>query len=330
MKDFSRPLLDWYNVHKRPLPWRQDLSPYRIWVSEIMLQQTRIEAARSYFHRFMTALPTLEDLAAAEEETVLKLWEGLGYYSRARNLHKCAKLLVSDHGGQFPQTAAELRKLPGIGDYTAGAIASIAFEQPEPAVDGNVLRVLSRLTRSGESIGDAKVKNRFREELRQIYPAGHCGDFTSALMELGEVICTPGTPDCSRCPLSELCEAHAHSEETLYPVMPEKKPRRIEHRRVLLLICGDKVALRRRPDKGLLAGLWEFPNDTEPNQPENGAPCGEDIHIFSHVEWHMQGFVIPCETELPGYEWADRTRRQELAIPTAFRRYKEILEEMDL
>ena len=330
MKDFSRLLLDWYDVHKRPLPWREELSPYRIWISEIMLQQTRIEAARGYFHRFLTALPTLEALAAAEEETVLKLWEGLGYYSRARNLHKCARLLVSEYGGQFPTTAAELRKLPGIGDYTAGAIASIAFGQAEPAVDGNVLRVLSRFTRSGESIGDAKVKNRFREELRAIYPAGRCGDFTSALMELGEVVCTPGTPECSRCPLAELCEAHAQGEETHYPVMPEKKPRRVEHRRVLLLICGDRVALRRRPDKGLLAGLWEFPNDTETDPPADGAPCGEAAHIFSHVEWHMKGYVIPCERELPGYEWADRQRRTELAIPTAFRYFKDVLEAMEL
>lgn len=330
MKDFSRRLLDWYDIHKRPLPWRESLSPYRVWVSEIMLQQTRIEAARGYFQRFMAALPTLEALAAAEEETVLKLWEGLGYYSRARNLHKCARMLVSDYGGQFPRTAAELHKLPGIGDYTAGAIASIAFEQPEPAVDGNVLRVLSRFTRSGESIGDAKVKNRFREELRAIYPAGRCGDFTSALMELGEVVCTPGTPECEKCPLASLCEAHGHGEEALYPVMPEKKPRRIEHRRVLLMVCGDKVALRRRPDKGLLAGLWEFPNDTGGQAPEEGAPCGEAVHIFSHVEWHMRGYVIPCQQELPGYEWADRVRRQELAIPTAFRYFKEVLEEMEL
>ena len=330
MKDFSRLLLAWYDEHKRPLPWREELNPYRVWVSEIMLQQTRIEAARGYFQRFMTALPTLEALAAADEETVLKLWEGLGYYSRARNLHKCARLLVEEQGGEFPRRAAELRKLPGIGDYTAGAIASIAFGEPEPAVDGNVLRVLSRLTRSGESIGEAKVKNRFREELRAIYPMGRCGDFTSALMELGEVICTPGTPECGKCPLASLCEGHACGEETLYPVMPEKKPRRIEHRRVLLMICGDKVALRRRPDKGLLAGLWEFPNDTEQEPPENGAACGAAVHIFSHVEWHMQGYVVPCETQLPGYEWADRQRRRELAIPTAFRYFKEVLEAMEL
>ena len=330
MKDFSQLLLDWYDVHKRPLPWRENADPYRIWLSEIMLQQTRIEAARGYFHRFFTALPTLEALAAAEEETVLKLWEGLGYYSRARNLHKCARLLVQEYGGAFPHTAAELRKLPGIGDYTAGAIASIAFGQAEPAVDGNVLRVLSRFTRSGESIGETQVKNRFRDELRAIYPAGRCGDFTSALMELGEVICTPGTPECDKCPLAAFCEAHAQGEETLYPVMPEKKPRRMEQRRVLLMICGGKVALRRRPDKGLLAGLWEFPNDTETSPPAEGAPCGEAVHIFSHVEWHMKGYVIPCDTELPGYEWADRNRRSELAIPTAFRFYKEVLEAMEL
>ena len=330
MEDFSPELLAWYEKNARELPWRQDITPYRVWVSEIMLQQTRIEAARGYFQRFMAALPTVEALAGAEEDTVLKLWEGLGYYSRARNLHACAKMLVEEYGGVFPRSAEELRALPDIGDYTAGAIASIAFGLPEPAVDGNVLRVLARLSRFSQCVGSEKVKSRFREELRAIYPAGRCADFTSALMELGETVCTPGVPDCGRCPLAGRCLAHAAGEESLYPVLPEKKPRRIEERRVLLLRCGDKTAVRRRPAKGLLAGLWELPNDTIPEPPEGGRPCGEAVHIFSHVEWHMKGYLLDCREEAPGYTWVTGEERRALAFPTAFRPYLDILEELGL
>ena len=330
MEDFSRPLLDWYKDNARDLPWRRNVTPYRVWVSEIMLQQTRIEAARGYFQRFMAAFPTVEALAAADEGTVMKLWEGLGYYSRARNLHACAKKVAAEYGGRFPSTAAELRRLPGIGDYTAGAVASIAFGENAPAVDGNVVRVLTRLRRCGDSAGDEKLKARFREELRAVCPAGEGGNFNSALMELGETVCTPGTPNCGVCPLAELCLAHAAGEETLYPVMPAKKPRRVENRRVLLMLCGEKTALRRRPDKGLLAGLWELPNDTQAEPPEGGEPCGETVHIFTHVEWRMRGYILRCETEAPGYTWVTREERLALPMPSAFRYYTAILEEMGL
>ena len=329
MVDISRPLLDWYKLHKRDLPWRRDATPYRVWVSEIMLQQTRIEAARGYFERFTAALPTVEALAAADEDTVLKLWEGLGYYSRARNLHRCAKLIVSEHGGEFPRTAAELKKLPGIGDYTAGAIASIAFNEPESAVDGNVCRVLARLEACGDTVDEA-LKARYRRELRAILPAGESGDFTSALMELGETVCTPGTPACPACPLAALCRAHETGGERLYPVLPEKKPRRIERRRVLLMVCQNKVALRRRPARGLLAGLWELPNDTEAEPPAGGEPCGEAVHVFTHLEWHMRGYVLRCRQETEGFVWVTPEERRALAIPGAFRFYIGILEEMGL
>lgn len=222
MENFSRPLVDWYKKEARPLPWREEPTPYRVWVSEIMLQQTRIEAAREYFNRFTRAFPTVEALAAAELDDVLKLWEGLGYYSRARNLHKAAKTVCETYGGVFPPDAAALRALPGIGDYTAGAIASIAYGLPEPAVDGNVLRVLARMECFGESIGSDKVKKRFREALRDIYPAGECGAFTSALMELGETVCTVGTPSCARCPVAAYCAAHRCGEEALYPCCRRK------------------------------------------------------------------------------------------------------------
>ena len=329
MIDFSRELLAWYQQHKRDLPWRQDVTPYRVWVSEIMLQQTRIEAARGYFERFMAALPTLRSLAEADEDTVLKLWEGLGYYSRARNLHSCARILVRDYGGEFPRTAVELKKLPGIGDYTAGAIASIAFDRPESAVDGNVCRVLTRLEACPDTVSEA-LKGRYRSELGAIMPEGECGDFTSALMELGETVCTPGTPECGSCPLHALCTAHTAKEETRYPVLPAKKPRRVEDRRVLVMLCGDKVALRRRPERGLLAGLWEFPNDTLPDAPEKGEPCGETVHVFSHVEWHMRGYLLRCDAETPGFAWVTPEERRALAIPSAFRYFTKLLEDMGL
>ena len=329
-------LLPWYDENARDLPWRQDPTPYRVWVSEIMLQQTRIEAAKGYFARFMAALPGVSDLAAAEEETVLKLWEGLGYYSRARNLHKAAKRIVEEHGGELPASYAALRALPGIGDYTAGAVASIAFGLPEPAVDGNVLRVCSRLTACADRVGDERVKRGFREALRAQYPAGRCGDFTSALMELGETVCTPGTPDCGACPLAGLCAAHAAGEETAYPVLPAKKPRRIQPRTIFLLDCEGRIALQKRPDRGLLAGLWELPGAdgtlTKDEvlaraaawgcEPTEAAFCGEAVHVFSHIEWRMTGWRVTCAAAPGRFAWTDADdRREGYAVPTAFRAY---------
>ena len=328
MQQLVRPLLDWYKTNARPLPWREDITPYKVWVSEIMLQQTRIEAARGYYARFMAAFPTVEALAGADPDQVLKLWEGLGYYSRARNLHRCAQTVCEEYGGVFPDSAAALRKLPGIGDYTAGAVASLAFDRPEPAVDGNVLRVYARLNRCGDNMGDAAVRSRVREELRALYPAGECAAFTSAWMELGEVVCTPGVPDCSACPLAAFCKAHEAHEETAYPCLPPKKPRRIEQRRVLLMLCGDRCALRRRPEKGLLAGLWELPNDEDEAFPEGAQFCGEAVHIFSHVEWRMRGYILRTEEELPGYTWVTRDERLARAIPAAFRYYVNLLDQL--
>lgn len=331
-------LLPWYKEKARPLPWRENVTPYRVWVSEIMLQQTRIEAARGYFARFMSALPDVEALASAPEEQVMKLWEGLGYYSRARNLHKAAKLVMEQYGGELPADVKALRALPGIGDYTAGAVASIAFGLPEPAVDGNVLRICARLTVCPDSISEPKVKKAFQEQLRAQYPRSGCGEFTSALMELGETICLPGTPDCPACPLRDVCCACAAGTQTDYPVMPAKKPRRIERRTVFLLVHEGRAALKRRPGKGLLAGLWEFPN-TEGVlsqeealkktrawrcEPISAEPCGEAVHVFSHLEWHLSGWRILCQAEPEAFVWADETaRRETYAVPAAFRAYKD-------
>ncbi len=330
-------LLPWYGAHARDLPWRRDVTPYRVWVSEIMLQQTRIEAAKGYFLRFMAALPTVQDLAAAQPETVLKLWEGLGYYSRARNLHKAAKLVVEQYGGRLPADRKALRALPGIGDYTAGAVASIAFGLPEPAVDGNVLRVCARLTCCPDSVGDGKVKDAFREALRAQYPPERCGDFTSALMELGETVCLPGTPDCESCPLSSDCAAEKTGHPADWPVMEEKRPRRVQHRTVFLLEHGGRIALTRRSDKGLLADMWEFPN-TEGDLDEAAAlcqadawgcaplaiePCGRALHIFTHLEWHMAGWRIRCGAAPDRFVWTTAEERAaRYPVPTAFRAYK--------
>ncbi len=336
-KDLAGALLPWYDENARDLPWRRDVTPYRVWISEIMLQQTRIEAAKGYFLRFMAALPDAEALAAADIDAVLKLWEGLGYYSRARNLHKAARRIADEYGGALPADYAALRSLPGIGDYTAGAVASIAFGLPEPAVDGNVLRICARLTCCPDSIGEEKVKRAFREELRGLYPAGRCGDFTSALMELGETVCLPGTPDCAACPLAERCAAHAAGSETDYPVMPEKRPRRIQPKTVFLLEHDGLVALRRRPEKGLLAGLWELPNVdgrlTREEvlakaaawgcEPMTAEPCGDAVHIFTHIEWHMTGYRLCCAAASERFRWTDEAdRRETCAVPTAFRAYK--------
>ena len=230
-------------------------------LSEIMLQQTRVEAVKQYYQRFLAALPTVEALAQAPEEQLLKLWEGLGYYNRARNLQQAARQIVTVYGGRFPQTAAELSALPGIGEYTAGAIASICFDQPAPAVDGNVLRVASRLTEDFAPIDKSWVKKGLTAALAACYPQQHAGDFTQSLMELGATVCLPnGAPHCQACPLAGVCLARANGSVNLLPQKTPKKPRRQEQRTVLILRCGDTVALQKRPAKGLLAGLWEFPN----------------------------------------------------------------------
>jgi A/G-specific adenine glycosylase len=305
-----------------------------------MLQQTRIEAAREYFLRFVTRLPDVSSLASASEETVLKLWEGLGYYSRARNLHAAAKRVMEEHGGRLPADIGALRALPGIGDYTAGAIASIAFGLPEPAVDGNVLRVLSRLACFEECIGGERVKKAFREALRPLYNAGNSAGLTEALMELGEVTCTPGVPQCLLCPLPEFCAGRAAGRETSLPVMPEKRTRRREQRTVFLLRCGGRVAIRKRDRGGLLAGLWEFPNVSgalsapmaKKQAEEWGCAPGETLpgpsyrHIFTHIEWEMQAFCIPCAEPGGGFAWVTGEELSDYALPSAFRPFLRFLQ----
>lgn len=324
------PLLAWYGENQRDLPWRREVTPYRVWVSEIMLQQTRVAAVLDYFQRFMAALPTVEALAACPEEQLFKLWQGLGYYSRARNLQRAARVLVSEYGGRFPGTYAELRALPGIGDYTAGAIASIAFGLPEPAVDGNVLRVLSRLVGETWDISKPQTKRACRDLLAPVMPLENPGALNQALMDLGATVCLPnGAPLCHACPWAGLCLAHLEEKTGEIPVKGQKKARRIERRRVFLIIDKGRVALRKRPDSGLLASLWELPNelgealplDAWGIVPRSLADGGKGKHIFTHVEWHMTGVVVrPAGETLPaGWVWADRGELQEkYPIPSAF------------
>ena len=334
------PLLAWYRENARDLPWRREPTPYRVWVSEIMLQQTRVAAVLGYFARFMEAFPSVRDLAAAPEDQLMKLWQGLGYYSRARNLQKAARQIVEDFGGQFPTRYEELRSLAGVGDYTAAAIASIAFGQPVPAVDGNLLRVSARVLGDDTDITTAKGKKHFAAALQSVIPLDFPGQFNQAMMDLGATVCLPnGEPLCERCPAADFCQAHLQGRTGELPVRPAKKPRRVERRKVYFFFYEGKVALRRRPAKGLLAGLWEYPNALE----EEGNPLadwgfdgtetsfdGTGVHIFTHVEWHMtaQRAALTVDTLPPGWVWADKgALRTQYAVPSAFAPFQNLVEE---
>ena len=328
-------LLEWYAAGHRDLPWRRDREPYHVWLSEVMLQQTRVEAVKGYYRRFLAELPDIPALAACPPDRLAKLWEGLGYYSRMRNLQKAAQVIVSAHGGVFPREYDAIRALPGVGDYTAGAIASICFGLPEPAVDGNVLRVLSRVTDDAAPVTDAAVKREYAARLREIYPAGRCGDFTQSLMELGATVCGPNSqPQCALCPLASLCLARANGTALLRPVKAPKKEKRTEEKTVFILRCGTRIAVRRRPEQGLLAGLWELPNvdgkcsaqqalaqaERWGTHPRELCRSSEKTHIFTHIRWELRGFYIECAEAAPLFTWVDPARfRQDIALPTAFR-----------
>ena len=319
------PLLEWYRVCKRDLPWRRMRNPYTALVAELMLQQTRVEAVKERYVQFLEAFPTPEALAAASEEEVLKLWEGLGYYSRARNLHRAAKKIAEEG---FPHTFEGVRALPGVGDYTAGAVCSIALGLPVPAVDGNVLRILSRLCADSSNIDDAATRGRYARLLKEVYPP-ETADFCEALMELGAIICVPnGAPMCGACPWRTLCRAHLAGEEERYPVRSEKKARRVVEATVLVLRCGDRYALEKRPAKGLLAGLWQFPFfEGEISVP--GTPVAEKRarHIFTHVEWRMHGMLVHVNAEDPRYVWATADEIKRIyAVPSAFKAFMEWME----
>lgn len=343
LSSIVEPLITWYGETSRPLPWRKDPTPYHVWISEIMLQQTRIEAVIPYYHRFLTEIPDVKALSLVDDDKLMKLWEGLGYYSRARNLKKAAIQIMAEYDGKLPEDAEKLKKLSGIGEYTAGAIASISFGKPEPAVDGNVLRVITRVLGCFDDIMLPATKKMITAELRAVYPTGeNAKNLTQAIMELGESLCIPnGEAKCSQCPLRGHCVANKESLTDQLPVKTPKKARRSEARTVLLLSCRGKYAICRRPETGLLAKLWEYPNlDGHLSEEEifswmrergitpiSVRPIENAVHIFTHVEWHMIGYAAECMGETSEFYWytADEIK-EKFAIPTAFRAYTKQLE----
>lgn len=314
MISIRQPLLAWYHENRRILPWREDPTPYRVWISEIMLQQTRVEAVKPYFARFMDNLSDVESLSEVEEEKLLKLWEGLGYYNRARNLKKAAGIMMEQYGGRLPESYEELLKLPGIGTYTAGAIASIAYQIPVPAVDGNVLRVLSRLLASREEISKPAVKKGFEGLILRSMQEDQAGNYNQALIELGALVCIPaGKPLCEKCPLNSVCLACRQELTGEIPVKAEKKKRKIEDKTIFLIEWEDRAAIRKRADKGLLASLYEFPNcpghleeevipaflNLSKEEIRSVERLPDSVHIFTHIEWHMSGYRVKIRKERP-------------------------------
>lgn len=330
------PLLSWYDQNARILPWRDEPTPYHVWISEMMLQQTRVEAALPYYHRFISALPDVESLAKVDDEVLIKLWEGLGYYQRARNLKKAARLILSQYGGRIPSDEQELRTLPGIGPYSAGAIASIAYGAAVPAVDGNVLRVISRLLSSEEDIAKEQTKKAMADRLSRIIPPKRAGDFNQALMEIGALLCLPKKANCMGCPLNPLCLAHRKGVADQIPVKSAAKGRRKEKRTVFLFFYQDKVALWKRGEEGLLAGMWELPNlpghlDEKEVRAAFPAAAMADLwplhtakHIFSHIEWEMKAYGVCLNAPDPDWIWATLAELEAVySLPSAFKSYRD-------
>ena len=333
MTEFTKKLLDWYDQNARDLPWRLEKDPYKIWLSEIMLQQTRADTVIRYYLTFLERFPTVNALAGADAVEVLKLWEGLGYYSRARNLLKAAKQ-VAESGG-FPRDVKGLQKLPGVGEYTAGAIASIAFGLPEPAIDGNQIRVLSRAFGVRVNAASPEGKRALREAALSQIPPERPGDFNQAMMGLGALICTP-RPNCETCPVRDECDALRAGDAQTLPVLPPKVSKRDERRAVAMVFRENAVLVRRRPDEGLLPGLYEFPSfpgartpeDVREGlremgvEPENLTPAGSARHVFTHLVWQMDGWF--CEASAVGEgEFVEAEALKALPFPTALRAFRE-------
>lgn len=343
LKETAPYVVEWYRKSKRELPWRSRVNAYRVWVSEIMLQQTRVEAVKPYYERFLKEFPTVKELAEAEEDKLLKLWEGLGYYNRVRNMQKAAQQIMEEYDGQFPDTYEEIRSLKGIGNYTAGAICSFAYGIAKPAVDGNVLRVVSRVLGSREDIMKAATRTKVEQALEEVIPKEEAADFNQGLIELGAMVCVPnGEPKCAECPVEQFCQARKQGIERELPVKTKAKSRRIEQRTVLVFKDADTIAIRKRPDKGLLAGLYEFPN-IEGNLSEDEViaysksiglspirikKLPEAKHIFSHIEWQMTGYEVKvdeleknCQEKMIFAEKTDIVDKY--SIPSAFDMYTE-------
>ncbi|HOU10095.1 MAG TPA: A/G-specific adenine glycosylase [Clostridiales bacterium] len=337
---FREQLMNWYRQEARDLPWRRDPSPYKVWISEIMLQQTRVDTVIPYFDRFVAEIPDVAALARVDTDKLLKLWQGLGYYGRALRLKEAAQIMVRDFGGEVPSGVKALASLPGIGAYTAGAIASIAFGERVPAVDGNVLRVIARLAADRGDIGEPDTRRRFTLLVTQMLPAEKAGDFNQALMDLGATVCLPnGEPRCGLCPARNSCEAFRQGLTAEIPVTTQQKKRRIEDITVFVISCDGRFALRKRDDKGLLPNLWEFPNTEGRLNAEAAAAFARSLgvtpievyelpearHIFTHLEWRMKGYFIRAAQcgagEPPVWATADEISRS-YSIPTALKTYE--------
>ena len=334
-------LLPWFDANKRDLPWRRGKDPYHIWLSEIMLQQTRVEAVKGYYARFLEELPTIESLANCDDDRLHKLWEGLGYYSRVRNLKKAAQVIMEDYDGIFPGEYEAILGLPGIGEYTAGAVSSISFNEKRAAVDGNVLRVYTRLMNDATPIDTPQMKSKVRQALEAVYPT-RAGDFTQALMELGATLCGPNwAPRCEACPCSGFCQAHAANTAQQLPIKLPKPQKRQENRTVFVLHCDGCYALQKRPNKGLLAGLWQFPDTTGALELSAAIRMAEswglqvkDItrqlekkHIFTHIIWNMCGFYMEVKSKCDNFQWFSTEEiRNNAALPTAYRQFWEAME----
>ena len=331
-ENFAKSLLTWYDAGHRDLPWRHTKDAYRIWISEIMLQQTRAETVVSYYDRFLTRYPTVYDLANAPQEELLKAWEGLGYYSRARSLQKAAKMIVSEHGGSLPADVKALRALPGIGDYTAGAIASIAFGIPAAAVDGNVERVICRYDAIGETVGTPAVRRMIAEKTQELVPHDRPGAFANAMMELGATVCTPKNPACLLCPVRESCRGLAQGIAQELPHKMKKKAQRVENRAVLLVFCKDRVLIQKRQEK-LLGGLFVFPDVLDQNDPAELCKAleskgiraaydeylGHAKHVFTHIIWEMDVHALIAQemADVENGQWVTRDELAALPLPTA-------------
>ncbi len=342
MEQMNLYLLNWYQQNKRDLPWRKDQNPYHVWISEIMLQQTRIEAVIGYYDRFIKRLPSIQDLAQINDDELLKLWEGLGYYTRARNLKKAAIMIMEEYDGIFPNTFEQIMSLPGIGEYTASAIGSICFSLKEVTIDGNVLRVYMRLQNCYDNVDDLKIRRKVRNELQKIMPE-EAGDFNQALMELGETICLPnGIPKCSECPLKNFCKSYQNDTYLELPIKNKKKDKKEEKYTILLFYYKSQFVLEKRKESGLLQNLWQFPNiqgHLTKKQLENYLKENKIkflkvkksvsyTHIFTHKRWNMISYMVELDKNDYNMNWNDLKTLKEKAIPTAFMPFLKELKEV--
>jgi len=330
--ELQEQLLNWYDHSKRVLPWRDDKDPYKIWISEIMLQQTKVETVIPYFNRFIDKYPTVQLLSLAEMDELNKMWEGLGYYSRIRNISKAAKVIVKDFKGIIPNTLKELESLPGIGPYTSGAISSIAFEKKQTAVDGNVLRVFARLLRIKDDIKDKDTKKRIKNYVEGVLPDTRIGDFNQGLMEIGATVCLPnGKPLCSVCPFNDFCKAYKFKETDSIPLKQKQKAKRKEEVTVYIIKYKDKYGIEKRKEQGLLAGLYQFPNTNQSNidldlPKRETTKLIESKHIFTHIIWKIKANLVTLNYQIEGLTYVSKEELiNDFSIPTAFKTYKELI-----